>query len=323
MSVAVFTSIPPEISRFDRFGAQIGTEYLRRCIESWRAAGYRVVSLNGADEAATIAAQHPTIEVRALDRTAAEILGRPLPFLADILRECAAEPEAVVGVINADLFLHAPMALAELLGAADDRTLLYGRRFDVEDVDAPVDEEPYEFGFDWFFFAPAMVRELRDEGFVFGECWWDYWFPLVLAARGCRLYPAHPPVVRHLRHAESFFESRAGSYLAYFAVFVRALSQRLPLPGNEPWTAQVSPMLAAMIERYRDADLVRQFCLSQTVAHAVVLYLLQHHAPADVFAARWRQEFEIWDHDDVRLLIEHLIEVAESVGAPAASRRSV
>ena len=122
MGLTLFTSIPANVVRVDRAGRNVGPAYLERCVASWVAAGHRVISVNGRDEAAQIAGRYPGIEIRGIDRTAIETTGRPLVYVADVLRECAAAPDALVGMINADLVLVAPATLDRVFAGADDRT---------------------------------------------------------------------------------------------------------------------------------------------------------------------------------------------------------
>jgi len=314
--LTLFTSIPPASVRRDRAGIDIGADYQRRCISSWRAAGHRLISLNGVDEAARVAALYPDVEVRPVARTAFERTGRPLVPIAELLRECAAESDGRVGLINADLYLHAPGALAKSIEDADDATVVYGRRLDVDDIDAPVAMQTYFSGLDGFFFAPSAARDLPDEGFVLGETWWDYWLPVVLAKRGCRLKPATDPIALHLRHDESAIGMRAPTYLEYFHGFARALSVRLPLPGEEPWAIAARPLLAAFMRRYRPAaETTLQIYLSQFLSLTISLYLMQSPALADTLAAAWRPLLDHAPNEEARSLIRELLDSTAAAGA--------
>jgi hypothetical protein len=315
MGLTLFTSIPANIVRVDRAGRSVGPAYLERCIASWVAAGHRLVSINGRDEAAQIVGRYPAIEIRAIDRTAREATGRPLVYVADILRECAGAPDALVGLINADLVLHAAAILDRMADAADDRTLFYGQRLDVDDLDAPGGDLPYVSGFDCFFFAPAMVRELPDEGLLLGETWWDFWLPIVLAKRGCRLMPIAAPLVRHLRHDESSIAMRSPTYLDFFQTFARSLSVRLPLPGDEPWSRQVRPLLAAFLRHYRrTAGPVEQIYLSQYLSLALSLYLAQEGELSASFGKAWRGLLDQTPDSDGRRFAASLLDTAITLG---------
>jgi hypothetical protein len=318
MTVALFTSIPATATRRDRSGNDIGADYLARCVASWVAAGYRVVSVNGAAEAALLAPRYPAIEVRAIARTAEAKTGRPLIHLADVLAECAAAPEPLVGVINADLFFHAPEALAGFLAQADGRTLLYGSRLDVDDLDAPGAARAYVIGLDYFFFAPAMVADLADEGFLIGETWWDYWLPIALAKRGCGLKVAAAPLALHLRHDESSIAMRAPTYLEYFQAFARALTVRLPLPGTEPWAVEVRPLLAAFLRHQRAAGPAEQIWLSQFLSLALSLYLAQRPGLFATFAAAWRALCDAAPEAAGRAFAASLLDTATALAADQA-----
>ena len=314
MSVAVFTSIPAVVVRRDRAGADIGADYQRRCIASWHAAGYRIVSVNRPDEAARVAALHPEVEVRLTEQVAPG--GRPLVPIAALLRECAEAPDARVGLINADLYLHAPDALTRLIDDADDTTVVYGQRLDVDDLDTRAAPQAYFSGLDGFFFAPAAVRDLPDEGFVLGETWWDYWLPIVLAKRGCRLRPAAAPIALHLRHDESTIEMRAPTYLNNFHAFARALSVRLPLPGDEPWTVAARPLLAAFLRHYRpNADTTQHIYLSQFLSLTLSFYLMQSPTLAAAVANAWQPLLD-QAPDGARVLVGALLESATAVAVP-------
>jgi hypothetical protein len=314
MALTLFTSIPAKVVRLDRAGRDIGAAYLQRCIASWLEAGYRMVSINGTGEARAVAELHPGIEVRQIDDSARAKTAGPLVPVSTLLREASASTDRFIGVMNADLLLHAPRDLQELLAGADGHTLIYGSRLDVDDVDVPGPTRPYTSGLDYFFFAPAVARDLPDEGFLLGETWWDYWLPVVMAKRGCRLQVARVPLVAHLRHDESTIASRLPTYLDYFHAFARSLGVRLPLPGDEPWSRQVRPLLAAFIRFYRrDATPGEHVYLSQFLSLALSLYLAQDARLFASFGAAWRPLADQAGDDRLRALAVSLLDAATEI----------
>jgi hypothetical protein len=286
--IALFTSIPARIERFDPHGAEIGAAYLRRCIGSWLAAGHRLVSINGAAEIARLAPEWPAVEFRAAERTAAARYGRPLIYLSDMLREAAAAPTATVGIINADLFLRSAPALDAALAAADANALIYGQRLDVDDLDQPRAPQPYFWGIDYFFCAPALLGGLVDEGFVFGETWWDYWLPLVVVKRGGRLRMTAEPLVAHLRHGDGPLGHHAEFYLERFQSFARSLSVRLPLSADDAGTAEINVALGAFVRHFTpSAGPAQQACFAQYLSLVMKLFLERHPAPLETLRQAW------------------------------------
>ncbi len=316
--VALFTSIPPRITRHDRSGADVGERYLRRCIESWLAAGHRVVSVNGEEESAQIRALFPDVDCRITERTAEATLGRPLIHVSDLLAECAAEPDPVVGIVNADLLLHDPSAFATALAALDGTTMLCGPRLDVDDPDDASRAEPYLWGVDYFFFAPSAAAGIADEGFVFGAAWWDFWLPLVLAKRGCRIVYGETAFARHLAHPDNY---HMPSWLGFLQAFARSVSVRLPLPGDGGRIAQANQCFAVFLRHFKpQAQAPEQFGFGLYVSLVVLCFLRGEPALADAVRRRWLellpQAPDHAAHVVFAPLLESLDEVRRRVAAP-------
>jgi hypothetical protein len=291
-SLAIFTSIPPKVQRQDRRGAEIGQSYTQRCIASWVAAGHRVVSVNTPEEIAKLGDRFVGVEFLPVERSAVATIGRPLIYMSDLLEACASAPEDAVGITNADIYLHAPERLRAVLPRIDGRTLIYAQRLDVDDLDDPSEAEPYSFGMDCFLFSPSMVANVGDEGFIFGECWWDYWLPIVAAKRGYRLELVDPPpFLKHLRHGDGLLGSHVGHYFDGFASFWRSVSMRLPLPGADPWTAQANTCFIAFLKHFNpSAEPAEGVILLQFLGHVLKLYL---HQDPDLIATI-RQVYDEW-----------------------------
>ena len=58
--IVLATSIPPALSRRDG-GREIGAEYQRLCMRSWRDCGFRILSINDESEIPELSARHPGI----------------------------------------------------------------------------------------------------------------------------------------------------------------------------------------------------------------------------------------------------------------------
>src|SRR5262249_35572871 len=147
--IVLATSIPPSLSRKNA-GRDISGVYQKLCIGSWIACGFRVLSINDADEVPALAAQFPEVEFVPVSRNASAISGRKNPYIADVLRALLDTPENAFGIINADLVFETSTAWQARLPSALERALVVAQRHDTSSLlDGAF--RVYFWGFDAFF----------------------------------------------------------------------------------------------------------------------------------------------------------------------------
>jgi hypothetical protein len=194
-SFPLFTSIKPPTGDIE-FG------YLRECLNSWRAAGFDAISVNGPAE---------TERLRGLDlpvvfHTAAAD-GKPrIGAILGAIRESGAR---FASIINSDCKIVNYPGLVANLKAHMDRTVVLAWR-----VDLGLDLNPttQRGGFDAFLFdSKVMPRD--DCGFSIAEPWWDHWFPVACEMSGARIETLAVPLLTHMAHPERWSDEtfiRAG-----------------------------------------------------------------------------------------------------------------
>jgi hypothetical protein len=216
--VTLYTSLPPEVSR-SIAGAEVGAAYLAECVRSWRRAGFDVVSLNSAQEIERLVRQRYAVEYLQVSRDR--------PAIDDFLTAISGSQAAVAGILNADVLLMAdPSLLAAARDCADGMTLFERINIDPDSL-RPTGRSC--FGFDAFIFATApLLRIDRQEEFLFGQPWWDYWLPIAYLAAGGRLRTIKAPVLFHLQHQQNW---RPEQHVTNARKFVRCL---LSLKGGLP-----------------------------------------------------------------------------------------
>ena len=180
----LFTSVPPHLS-----GAALAQQ--REVIASWRAAGFEPISVNGPSEIARLVALGLDIEIEPTSED-----GKP--FIADIVAAIRKRGCERAGIVNADCRVVGYPDLALRLAAALGNSVLYAERIDAGDGRFPTLGECR--GFDAFFFDVGILGTVNDRHFRLGETWWDYWFPLQLAANGAMLGNIDVPLIVHRRH---------------------------------------------------------------------------------------------------------------------------
>jgi hypothetical protein len=192
----IATSIAPHISRRVQ-GVEYGSVWQVACINSWKAEGFDVVSLNASEE---IAALEPyTSMVNIVELRA----GHSRPRIADFLEEIAKSSREVAGIVNADCLLIPGTQLGERLAHNVD-SLVMAERINISPLTMwPTGQNC--FGFDAFFFNSAALANVdRDIRWRLGDTWWDYWFPLSLHFAGVKLKTLAGPVLAHLDHEQAW-----------------------------------------------------------------------------------------------------------------------
>ena len=191
--ITVYTSIPLSISRTVR-GEEVGTSYQDACINSWKEAGFKVVSLNCESEINQLKKRNIDIELIS-NGTDSE-----RSSIESFLSLIAGSGERVAAIINADcLLMHYGNFIKTMGRTAQDSIVLLERLNLNPAILRPTGLHCY--GFDGFFFDSRFVRHLGGvEPWFIGEPFWDYWFPLSLINAGARLKMPDAPGLIHVNH---------------------------------------------------------------------------------------------------------------------------
>lgn len=209
-SFPLFTSVPPHLSGE-------GLIRQRDIIASWRAAGFAPISVNGPSEIAGLAALGLDMEIE----PAAED-GKP--FVDDLLAAVRNRGCPRAGIINADCKIIGYPDLAQRLAAALENSVLYAERIDISDDRLPTVGECN--GFDAFFFDTRVSSTVNDRHFRLGETWWDYWFPIRLAAEGAMLGNLDIPLIHHRRHPARWSEDQWARHARHMCTELKAWSSK-------------------------------------------------------------------------------------------------
>jgi len=182
-------------------------------VQSWRDAGFTVMSVNGAAEIATLTRDYPHVTFVTAPTTAEKLAGKPVPYIHDLMKSlraaCVAHgaslADCTVGIINADIHFRMPaQATAALLASARDAVVL-GPRVDVAtqaalDAFRPSGHETYSVGYDYFLMSGNVLADFNDSPFCLGMPFWDYWLPLIALLKGRPLKTMLAPVALHVGH---------------------------------------------------------------------------------------------------------------------------
>lgn len=207
----IFTSIPPRVN----------VEQQRSIIDSWRINGFTPVSVNSPAEADQIAAMGLNIEIEVVPTS-----GKPL--IGEILSVAQRTKSAFAGIVNADCRMIRYPHLAHSLQACLNGSILYVQR--METINSVPTMLEFCYGFDGFFFDVMVTEGIKDSRFRMGECWWDYWFPLRLAANGAKMAKMPQPLLLHEKHDTNWSDSDWQRYAEIFWNDLKSWHEELSLP---------------------------------------------------------------------------------------------
>jgi hypothetical protein len=187
--MALFTSIRPPSSQ--------QVSYLRQCLDSWRAAGFDAVAVNGPAEINVLRDLDLPVEYAA-------VASDGKPRIGTVLSAIHARGCRFAGIINSDCCIVGYPRLADNLQVGLERSVMLAWRLDVSDDAAPA---AAQLGFDAFFFDADRLSH-DDAGFSIGEPWWDLWFPLTCALNHARIETLAVPMLTHKVHVQNWSEDK-------------------------------------------------------------------------------------------------------------------
>ncbi len=259
-----------------------GSAAQREAMETWRDAAAEVISVNGADEIAALAPDYPFVRFVPARRHGADLVGKPLVFVDDVLDALDASGAAFCGIVNGDIILRDADRLAADLAAAGGDALTIFHRLD---VDAPEDAqgEPYVTGFDGFFFAADRIPLFRGSRLMLGAPWWDYLLPALAIVQDLPIAIPGTAAIGHVRHAikwstESYVRT-AQLWLEHMRAVAGGAEGEIATAFVTPFIAQyaaANPWTGAPLEN--DAEALSRYKQSLNPLVTTVIHLIRTQA---------------------------------------------
>jgi hypothetical protein len=170
-------------------------------------------------------------------------------------------------------------------------------------------------GFDAFFFCTEPLSRIDlDCEFLFGQPWWDYWFPLAYASAGGRLMTVDAALLFHLDHPQKWNQpqwvANAEKTIGYF----------------KRSTGQLPDDFVAQIQQFpRSTDLSEfqlgpfaYWCFGKLRSMSELIVLPPHTDGGDLLGAL----LAVLDHRGARALVGTLNVAQASIGALKEEARS-
>lgn len=180
-----------------------GIENQQMALNSWISAGFDIISCNVREEIESVKEFFPKVQFEEMKRDGSLIMGKPCPFIYDMLQTVQKYAEDVCGIINSDIHLQkfTPNMYFYIWEKAQNRVLFIRRN----DVDTLNDIKDFHFrmffaGIDAFFFHKKNIDLLEDDGLLIGQAMWDYWLPIMFHEKGILINEIINPIIFHIKH---------------------------------------------------------------------------------------------------------------------------
>ena len=196
--VVIYTSLAPNLRRTAE-GSEIGEEYQRACIKSWRSLGANIVSLNPVFEICRLLDMKYEVDFLRVDAKR--------PRIIDIINAAKNAGKKIAAIVNADCLLVAPQAVIDASLKASANGMVLFERLNVH-PESICPTGTHCNGYDLFLFDTRPLFSMEfDERFAIGSPWWDYYFPMAYEAAGGKLYSLPGPALIHLDHPIGFSQT--------------------------------------------------------------------------------------------------------------------
>jgi hypothetical protein len=199
--IPLITSIPPHISRHSPDSREIGTEYARQCIHSWRDSGFEPVTFNAECESVSDLIKEEGVRLITVQRDASETFGKPLVYLRDLVTAAHSLTDGPVAITNADILLDMRDDTRRIVAGIEPGQCLIARRLDIREPASRAGSE-FTHGYDFLAFHARDITAFSNDDFIIGLPWWDHYLPLHLFLNGLRSLPVHQHFVFHLQHED-------------------------------------------------------------------------------------------------------------------------
>lgn len=173
-------------------------------VESWIKNGFRVFSCNTKTEIEILEKYFKNINVEFVEIThdASNIVGKPLPFIQDILNIVSKRTKSICGYINSDIIISdMPDGMYEFIEAEAENSFVFVRRNEISNIDdiCDLNWKIHFDGIDMFLLDKKLVDNFFDDGF-FVQSVWDLCILIKAVILGIKIKELINPIAFHMNH---------------------------------------------------------------------------------------------------------------------------
>lgn len=190
--ITIATSISPQ-----RVQQQVSA------LQTWLNQGFQVISLNAKDEIIQLKEQIHGIELVPVNRDARKYFRKPVVYIIDILRYLQDNGEAIVGILNSDIYFKEKGSFADEIRKISNHSVVLASRTNISSLN-DLQGATYNYGFDAFFIDQKLLHLFPESQYCLGIPWWDYWLPLIAIKKGLTLKLMKNKKLYHIEHKVNY-----------------------------------------------------------------------------------------------------------------------
>jgi hypothetical protein len=189
---------------------------LQLCISSWKASGFRPISLNSPAE----------IEGFQMLPVEFQPVARSRPLIIDFLDAAKKSGSRIAGIVNADCMTIPMLNLGATLENLLDSGVVIVERIDISQHDLRPTGKPC-LGFDAFFFTIESIEKICwSDDWKIGSPAWDFCFPLAFHAASQKILTLPSSGLVHLDHEKHWSPDE---WLSAMPKLIRAVEENVAL----------------------------------------------------------------------------------------------
>ena len=179
-------------------------ENQKQALQSWIENGFDIISCNIRDEIEQIESEFPQVEFVEVKRDGRALMGKPCPYIYDMLQVLKEKADDICGIVNSDIHLcNFTQAMYDSIWEETHQEIHFLRRNDIERLEDIKEMKCDMFfgGIDVFFFQKSDIEDIEDDGLLMGQAMWDYWLPIMFCENGKVIKEILNPIIFHVKHA--------------------------------------------------------------------------------------------------------------------------
>lgn len=178
-------------------------ENQKKALQTWIESGFDIISCNVKKEIELVKAEFPEVEFVEMKRDGHELMGKPCPYIYDMLQVLKERADEICGIVNSDIHLrNFTQEMYQTVWKDAHEEIHFMRRNDVESIE-DITKMKYDMffgGIDVFIFQKKDIECIQDDGLLMGQAMWDYWLPIMFCENGKKVREILNPVIFHVKH---------------------------------------------------------------------------------------------------------------------------